>query len=35
VAEIRGYADRRALVAGDPANGRNRRVSVVMKFLGP
>jgi chemotaxis protein MotB len=34
VSEIRGYADRRALVAGDTADFRNRRVSVVMKFLG-
>ncbi|MGA3027755.1 MAG: flagellar motor protein MotB [Bryobacteraceae bacterium] len=34
VAEIRGYADRSALIAGAPADSRNRRVSVVMKYLG-
>jgi chemotaxis protein MotB len=34
VSEIRGYADRRALIANDTANSRNRRVSVVMKYLG-
>jgi len=34
VSEIRGYADRRALIAGDPGDSRNRRVSVVMKYLG-
>jgi len=34
ISEIRGYADRRLLVAGDPDNSRNRRVSVVMKYLG-
>jgi len=34
IAEIRGYADRRSLIPGDPGNSRNRRVSVVMKFRG-
>jgi len=34
VAEIRGYADHRTLIAGNPADSRNRRVSVVMKYLG-
>lgn len=32
VAEIRGYADRRSLVPNDPADSRNRRVSVVVKY---
>jgi len=34
VSEIRGYADHRILIAADPADSRNRRVSVVMKYLG-
>jgi len=34
VSEIRGYADRHSLIPGDPSNSRNRRVSVVMKYLG-
>jgi chemotaxis protein MotB len=32
ISEIRGYADRQTLVAGDPADSRNRRVSVVLKY---
>jgi chemotaxis protein MotB len=32
IAEIRGYADRQKLVAKDPADSRNRRVSVVLKY---
>jgi chemotaxis protein MotB len=32
IAEIRGYADHRALIVGDPSDSRNRRVSVVMKY---
>jgi chemotaxis protein MotB len=32
VSEIRGYADRQALVTGDPADSRNRRVSVIVKY---
>ncbi len=32
ILEIRGYADRRLLVPSDPADSRNRRVSVVMKY---
>lgn len=32
IAEIRGYADHRALIAGDPSDSRNRRVSVIMKY---
>jgi chemotaxis protein MotB len=35
VAEIRGYADRRTLASLDPADSRNRRVSVIMKYLDP
>lgn len=35
VAEIRGYADRRVLIAGNPNDSRNRRVSVILKFRGP
>jgi chemotaxis protein MotB len=34
VSEIRGYADRRILVVGNPADSRNRRISVVMKYQG-
>ncbi len=34
VSEIRGYADRRTLIAGDPADSRNRRVSVIVKYVG-
>jgi chemotaxis protein MotB len=34
VSEIRGYADQRALIATDPSDSRNRRVSVIMKYLG-
>jgi chemotaxis protein MotB len=32
IAEIRGYADHRALIVGDPSDSRNRRVSVIMKY---
>jgi chemotaxis protein MotB len=32
IAEIRGYADHRALIAGDPSDSRNRRVSIIMKY---
>jgi chemotaxis protein MotB len=32
IAEIRGYADRRILLADDPENSKNRRISVVMKY---
>jgi len=34
VSEIRGYADHRPLIADNPSNSRNRRVSVVMKYQG-
>jgi chemotaxis protein MotB len=34
VSEIRGYADHRTLIAADPADSRNRRVSVIVKYLG-
>ena len=34
VVEIRGYADRRSLVASDPNDSRNRRVSVILRFVG-
>ncbi|MGA2183483.1 MAG: flagellar motor protein MotB [Bryobacteraceae bacterium] len=34
VSEICGYADHRALIAGNPADNRNRRVSIVMKYQG-
>jgi len=34
VSEIRGYADHRTLIAGNPADSRNRRVSIVMKYQG-
>jgi chemotaxis protein MotB len=33
VTEIRGYADHHTLVPGDPADSRNRRVSVIVKYL--
>jgi len=32
VSEIRGYADRRRFIQSDPADSRNRRVSVIMKY---
>jgi len=32
ITEIRGYADHRILIGGNPADSRNRRVSVVMKY---
>jgi chemotaxis protein MotB len=32
VSEIRGYADRRMLIANNSADSRNRRVSIVMKY---
>lgn len=34
VSEIRGYSDHHTLVAGNPADSRNRRVSIVMKYRG-
>jgi chemotaxis protein MotB len=34
VAEIRGYAANRTLILDNPADSRNRRVSVVMKYRG-
>ncbi len=34
VSEIRGYADHRTLIPADPADSRNRRVSVIVKYLG-
>jgi chemotaxis protein MotB len=34
VSEIRGYADHRTLIPSDPANSRNRRVSVIVKYIG-
>lgn len=33
VTEIRGYADHRALTPANPADSRNRRVSVIVKYL--
>ena len=35
IAEIRGYAERQALIASDPHDSRNRRVSVILKFVAP
>lgn len=35
IGEIRGYADRRALIQEDPHDSRNRRVSVLLRFLTP
>jgi chemotaxis protein MotB len=32
VSEIRGYADRRIYIPSDPADSRNRRVSVIIKY---
>jgi chemotaxis protein MotB len=32
VAEVRGYADRRLKVVGDPLDARNRRISVLLPF---
>ncbi len=32
VAEIRGYADRNNLIPSDPADSRNRRVWIVLKY---
>jgi chemotaxis protein MotB len=34
ISEIRGYADHRALIAADPGDSRNRRVSVIVKYIG-
>lgn len=34
ITEIRGYADQRALIPANPADSRNRRVSVIVKYLG-
>jgi chemotaxis protein MotB len=33
VTEIRGYADHHALISADAADSRNRRVSVIVKYL--
>lgn len=33
IAEIRGYADRRTFIPADPNDSRNRRVSVILKFV--
>lgn len=33
IAEVRGYADRRLLNAQDPNDCKNRRVSIIVKFL--
>jgi chemotaxis protein MotB len=33
VAEVRGYADQKLLNRDDPASARNRRISLVVKFL--
>ncbi len=33
VTEIRGYADHHTLIPADPADSRNRRVSVIVKYL--
>jgi chemotaxis protein MotB len=33
VVEVRGFADQRLLAPGEPLNPRNRRISVVVKFL--
>jgi len=34
VSEIRGYADHRVLIAANPSDSRNRRVSVIVKYVG-
>lgn len=34
VSEIRGYADHRALIPMSPTDSRNRRVSVIVKYVG-
>lgn len=34
IGEIRGYADRRPLIEGDPNDTRNRRISVILRFQG-
>jgi chemotaxis protein MotB len=34
ISEIRGYADRHILIASDPTDSRNRRISVIMKYEG-
>jgi len=34
VTEVRGYADHHAIIAANPADSRNRRVSVIVKYLG-
>jgi chemotaxis protein MotB len=33
VKEVRGFADQRLLKSGDPDNARNRRISVIVKYL--
>jgi chemotaxis protein MotB len=35
VSEIRGYADRHSIIPANPADSRNRRVSVIVKYLNP
>lgn len=32
--EIRGYADLLILIPSDPTDSRNRRISVIMKYVG-
>jgi chemotaxis protein MotB len=34
VTEIRGYADHHTLIVANPADSRNRRVSVIVKYIG-
>jgi flagellar motor protein MotB len=34
VAEVRGYADQRLRKPEDPKNASNRRVSIVVKYIG-
>jgi chemotaxis protein MotB len=34
ITEIRGYADRQSLIPANPADSRNRRVSVIVKYVG-
>ena len=34
ITEIRGYADQKTLISANPADSRNRRVSVIVKYVG-
>lgn len=34
IAEVRGYADRRPRIGDDPSDPRNRRISILLPFLG-